>query len=72
MTALDDAEDLMADISIEDLVKNLPRAATATEFEASGGGRNMLDLKSAEVQLRSPRPLKCWRRLRESGGLSSV
>ena len=38
VAGLEDAEDLMGDISIEDMVKNLPRAARAIEFESSRGG----------------------------------
>ena len=30
--SLKDAEDLMGDISIEDVTKNLPKAASAVEF----------------------------------------
>ena len=32
----------------------------------------LLHLRRAEVQLISPRPLDCWRRLQESAGLSLV
>ena len=45
---LEDAEDLMGDISIEDLVKNLSRAAKAIEFESSGGGGAKLVNKTKE------------------------
>ena len=37
VAGLEDAEDLLSDISIEDMVKNLPTAARAIEFESSRG-----------------------------------
>ena len=33
--SLEDAEDLMGDINIEDITKNLPSAARAVEFEST-------------------------------------
>ena len=45
---LEDAEDLMGTISIEDMVKNLPRAARATEFESSSGGGAKMVKKTKE------------------------
>ena len=46
--SLDDAEDLMGDIRIKDIAKNLPRAARAIEFESSRGGGNKLVKKTKE------------------------
>ena len=43
VAGLEDAEGLMGDINIEDIVKNLSRAARAIEFELStGGGAKMV------------------------------
>ena len=41
MGSLEDAEDMMGDITIEDIKKKLPMAARAVEF-GSTGGRNRL------------------------------
>ena len=48
VAGLEDAEDLMGDISIEDMVKNLPRAARAIEFESSRGGGAKMVKKTKE------------------------
>ena len=40
--SLEDAEDLMGDISIEDITKNLPSAAGAVEFESTGGSNKLV------------------------------
>ena len=45
MGSLEDAQDLMGEISIEDKTKNLPKAARAIEFESTGG-RNKLTKKT--------------------------
>ena len=57
MGSLEDAEDLMGDISIEDIVKNLPRAARAPEFESSGGEGNKL-VKKTEEHLEAEKNLR--------------
>ena len=40
--SLEDAEDMMGDISIEDITKKLPIAARAVEFESTGGRNRMV------------------------------
>ena len=40
--SLEDAEDLMENISIEDVTKNLPRAARAVEVESTAGGNKLV------------------------------
>ena len=45
--SLEEAEDVMGDISIEDITKKLPMAARAVEFESTGG-RNRLIKKTRD------------------------
>ena len=52
----EDAEDLMGDISIEDITKNLPRAARAVEFESTGGGNKLV--KKTEEHLEAEKNLQ--------------
>ena len=40
--SLEDAEDVMGEISIDDITKNTPKAAGAVEFESSGGGNKLV------------------------------
>ena len=57
MTGLEEAEDLMGDINIEDIVENLPMAARAIEFESSrGGGAKMV--KNTEEHLEAEKNLR--------------
>ena len=44
---LEEAQDLIGEVSIEDITKNLPKAAKAVEFE-SRGGRNKMVRKTQE------------------------
>ena len=39
---LEDAEDVMGEISIEDITKNMPRLAKAVKFDSAGGGCELL------------------------------
>ena len=54
--SLEDAEDLMGSISIEDITKNLPRAARAVEFESIGGGNKLV--KKTKVHLEAEKKLR--------------
>ena len=54
--SLEDAEDPMGDISIEDITKNLPNAAKATEFESIGGGNKLV--KKTEEHLETEKNLR--------------
>ena len=61
VNSLEDAEDLMGDISVEDITKNLPRAARAVEFESIGGG-NKLVIRRKSILRRRRIKSKSWRR----------
>ena len=45
--SLEDTEDLILDLSIEDMTKTLPKAARAIDFESTGG-RNKLTKETKE------------------------
>ena len=46
--SLENAEDFMGDIRIQDITKNLPRAARAIELESSRGGGSKIVKKTKE------------------------
>ena len=50
--SLDDAQDLMGDISIEDITKNLPSAAGAVEFESTGGSKKLVKKTKEHLESR--------------------
>ena len=42
MESLEDAEDLLGEVSIEDITKKLPKTARTVEFESTRGGNKMV------------------------------
>ena len=54
--SLEDAEDLMENISIEDITKNLPRAVRAVEFESTARGNKLV--KKTKVHLEAEKNLR--------------
>ena len=53
---LEDAEDVMEEISIEDITKNMPRLAKAVEFDSAGGGCKLV--KKTKERLEAKKRLR--------------